>query len=235
MTPGPRPRARRWRRSPGRGQRRRRSAVVARLGRPRRLGGHVRAARPRAGKAMTFCAQAASSRPSPKPGVGKWLAGTPMLAWRLVLPVAGSSPYSLPSCPIVQTSPAARIGGPPPVPDFQSSRSRGGDLAARTAMMPRQARQVHGRAGDRDAAVDVGVARRRSTACWPPIPPRRAPSSRNTRPDFPACHDLPVGEQRGRGGQVDVAGVVGAATTPGRSTAAACSDGDSWRVPSLLS
>ena len=87
-------------------------------------------------KATTRLAAGASRRPSPTLGVGKWLAGTPIDACWRILPVAGLSPYRIPFCPMVQISPAAMMGGPPPVPELHSRCSRGGDFVTRTAMMP---------------------------------------------------------------------------------------------------
>ena len=73
--------------------------------------------------ATTCSAEGASRRPSPTLGVGKWLAGTPMDACCWTDPVVGSSPYSTPSCPMVQTNPAATIGGPPPTSALQRTLS----------------------------------------------------------------------------------------------------------------
>src|SRR5215469_8534646 len=87
-------------------------------------------------KATTFLAEGASRRSSPTLGVGKWLAGTPITACRRTAPVAGSRPYKTPFWPMVQIKPAAIIGGPPPLPELHSRRSPGGEVAARTALMP---------------------------------------------------------------------------------------------------
>src|ERR1039457_7167646 len=88
-------------------------------------------ARADAVKATTCSADAASRRPSPALGVGKWLAGTPTGARRPTRPVAGASQYRGPFWPMVQTRPAATMGGPPLVTEVQSRRSLAGDRAAR--------------------------------------------------------------------------------------------------------
>src|SRR5215472_1343566 len=87
-------------------------------------------------KATTRLADAARRRPSPTLGVGKWLASAPIEACWRIRPFAGLRPYSVPFRPMVQTRPAAMIGGPPPVPVRHARRSEAGDLVARTAVTP---------------------------------------------------------------------------------------------------
>jgi hypothetical protein len=87
-------------------------------------------------KATTLLDVGARRSPSPTLGVGKWFAGTPIeTCWRTV-PVEGSSPYSVPSCPMVHTRPAATIGGPPPTREVHSTVSEAGDAVTATATVP---------------------------------------------------------------------------------------------------
>jgi len=69
-------------------------------------------------------------------GVGKWFAGTPIEACCRSAPVAESSPYKVPSWPMVHTSPAATIGGPPPTCAVQSRVSEAGESVTPTATGP---------------------------------------------------------------------------------------------------
>ena len=69
-------------------------------------------------------------------GVGKWLAGAPIVACFETAPVDGLRPYRVPFEPMVQTSPPATIGGPPPTEALQSNRSRAGASDAITAIGP---------------------------------------------------------------------------------------------------
>src|SRR5450432_3184211 len=80
--------------------------------------------------ATTLRADGATSRPSPAAGVGKWLAGAPMDTRCFSFPVAGSSADMIPSRLMDQIRCAAKMGGPPPLPDFQISWREGGDAAA---------------------------------------------------------------------------------------------------------
>ena len=68
---------------------------------------------------------------------------------------------------MVQTSPAATMGGPPPTDELHRRRSSAGDVVACTAIVPAHAGQVDGRAHHGDPAVDVvaaGAAERRLLA-----------------------------------------------------------------------
>src|SRR5271165_3324306 len=62
--------------------------------------------------AWTWVLEAASSRPAPTEGVGKWLDTEPMRYVWTGVPSAGFSPYSSPDWVIVHTRPPATIGGP---------------------------------------------------------------------------------------------------------------------------
>src|SRR6185437_6034698 len=129
-------------------------------------------------KATTWLADVASSSPAATLGVGKWLAGWSITACCRACPVPGSRPYSVPFWPMVQTRPAATMGGPPATGELHSTRSPGGDEVTRTAVPPPK----HGRY----TMVPLTAAppsisephTPRSAACSPPMPPRCAPSSR---------------------------------------------------------
>jgi hypothetical protein len=85
-----------------------------------------------AAKATIRFAEGASRYPSPTLGVGKWFSGTPIDASCRTAPVEASSPYNVPFCPMVQTKPAATIGGPPPTEALQSRLSPGGETVTAT-------------------------------------------------------------------------------------------------------
>src|SRR5258708_7545429 len=126
-------------------------------------------------KATMCLAEGASRRPSPTLGVGKWLASAPIAACCRTWPVAGLRPSRMPfGTLMVQTRPAAMIGGPPPLPALHSTRSDAGDLVARTAITPvRHGRETALPQNAPPPSMSSAHAEP-SAASRLPIPPRRA-------------------------------------------------------------
>ena len=103
-------------------------------------------------------AEGARRRPAPTDGVGKWLAGAPIVACSRTAPVDGLRPYRTPFWPMVQTSPAATIGGPPPTRRAPQQAKPVGGRRGRHRDRATQAGQVDRRAHDGHATVDVVAA-----------------------------------------------------------------------------
>ena len=99
----------------------------------------------------------AAARPPHSAWGSGWRAGRSTACCR-ACPVPGSRPYSVPFWPIVQTRPAATMGGPPAVrrtPQHPQPRRRRGHPDRGD---PAEARQVHDGALDRRAAVNIRTA-----------------------------------------------------------------------------
>src|SRR5260370_10348082 len=92
-------------------------------------------------KATMCLAEGASRRPSPTLGVGKWLASAPIAACCRTWPVAGLRPSRMPfGTLMVQTRPAAMIGGPPPLPAPPTPRHESRAPVPPTAITPARQR-----------------------------------------------------------------------------------------------
>jgi len=96
----------------------------------------VGAAADEAAKATTWFAEGASNKSAPNEGVGKWLAGVPIVALSSTAPDDELSPYSTPFEPMVHTRPAATTGGPPPTEALHRRCSPAGEAETWTAIGP---------------------------------------------------------------------------------------------------
>src|ERR1700722_15434968 len=135
---------------------------------------------------------------------------------------------------MVQTRPPARMGGPPPTSDCQSKWSPGGELVARTAIVPlTQGRKAVVPAKETPPSMSLPQAPGSAASCLP-IPPKADPLSKYTILDLPATMTCPSGRSKGA---IDIS--RSAALLEGQSDGAKywsrVIDGESSRSESLSS